>query len=203
VNDLTTTGVLGVERMPHAFGHARRWLVIGASAAIVLLAGFGLWGFAISDDGAAATATPPIGGAAAHPTITVEPIPVTPHPASREAAEIEMGPDPLPAKQAAPKEAAAALAQPSHQGPRDTPRRSVHKDLKAVALAPFTHEQLTQKYKQVRREYDGYRSKFGARLEREWSDLATFIQFMPSSSDDAGRREAARRLDAFRGRMRE
>jgi serine/threonine protein kinase len=205
VNELSTTGVVGVEPVPHAFGPARRWLVIGASAAIAMLAAFGLWGFATTDDDAPASGAPRISAAVANPTITVEPIPVAPHPAGREAAEIEMTPDEAPAKQTAPKEAPSALAQPSRQGPRDTPRRSLHKDIKPVApaLAPFTHEQLTQKYQQVRREYDHYKSKFGARLEREWSDLATFIQFMPPSSDDAGRREAARRLDAFRGRMRE
>jgi len=71
------------------------------------------------------------------------------------------------------------------------------------ALAPFTHEQLTQKYKQVLPRYDGYKSKFGARLEREWSDLATFIQFMRRQQRRLRGGEKARgRLDAFRGRMR-
>jgi hypothetical protein len=71
------------------------------------------------------------------------------------------------------------------------------------APAAFTREQLGQKFQQVRREYDDYKARFGARLEREWGELATYIQYMPASDDDAGRREAARRLDEFRVRMRE
>jgi serine/threonine protein kinase len=199
VNDLSTTSVVGVEPLPHAFGDARRYLVIGGAAVVALLLGLGLWAVTGGDDGDAAPGAP-LGASAANPRITVEPIPVMPHPAGREVAEIEMHPEQAPTK-IAPKDVPSALAQPSHQ-PRDVPRRSLHNIKPAVpALPPFTQEQLRQKYKQVRSEYVGYKSKFGARLEREWSDLATFIQF--TDSDDAGRREAARRLDAFRGRMRE
>ncbi|HSS00329.1 MAG TPA: protein kinase, partial [Kofleriaceae bacterium] len=216
VNELSTTSVVGVEPLPHAFGDARRYLVVGAAGVLALLVGFALWTLAGSSEGDAAPQMPR-GAAAANPRITVEPIPVMPHPAGREAEverqsrevqddERERGaletPPHAPAA-APPKEAPSALAQPSRQVPRDVPRRSLHKDMKPAppALAPFTQAQLTQKYQQVRREYVGYKSKFGARLEREWSDLATFIQF--TDSDDAGRREAARRLDAFRGRLRE
>ena len=80
----------------------------------------------------------------------------------------------------------------------------IHKDPKPAApVAPFTREQLGQKFQQVRREYDDYKAKFGSRLEKEWGELATFIQYMPPSEDDTGRKEAARRLDEFRARMRE
>jgi hypothetical protein len=58
-----------------------------------------------------------------------------------------------------------------------------------------------QKFQQVRREYDDYKAKFGSRLEKEWGDLAMFIQYV--REDDAWRVEAARRLDEFRSRMRE
>jgi hypothetical protein len=199
VNELSTTSVVGVEPLPHAFGNARRYLVVGGAGILAVLVGFALWTLAGSSEGDAAPPAP-LGAAAANPRITIEPIPVAPHPAGREA-EIDAPPgEPVAAP---PKETPSALAQPSRQVPRDVPRRSPHKDTKIAppAPTPFTQAQLTQKYQQVRREYVGYKSKFGARLEREWSDLATFIQF--TDSDDAGRREAARRLDAFRGRMRE
>jgi hypothetical protein len=100
----------------------------------------------------------------------------------------------------------AAAAQRSREAPhRPTARkepRAARPPVVAVA-PPFTREQLSQKFQQIRREYDDYKSKFGSRLEKEWGELATFIQYMPASDDDAGRKEAARRLDAFRGRMRE
>ena len=106
-------------------------------------------------------------------------------------------PGSAPAVRAGP----GAVAQPSRRVPRETAHRPAPKAA-VVTPAPFTREQLGQKYQQVRREYDDYKAKFGSRLEREWGELATFIQYMPAS-DDAGRKEAARRLDAFRGRMRE
>jgi type IV secretory pathway VirB10-like protein len=203
-SELATTGVVGMEPQPHDRTPARRWLVRAAVAAIALLTAFGLWG--ISDD----EAPPPQPGRAAavsSPTITVEPIPVVPHspsdhPAGSSDATTGTPPAPPP-KQIPPKDGAAAAAQPSRQVARDAPRRA-HKDAKAApAIAPFSRQQLAQKYQQVRREYDRYKSKFGSVLEREWTDVATYIQYMPPTSDDAGRREAARRLDAFRGRMRE
>jgi len=49
---------------------------------------------------------------------------------------------------------------------------------------------------------DAYKAKFGSRLEREWGELATSIQYT-GGDDDAGRKGAARRLDEFRVRMRE
>ena len=70
-----------------------------------------------------------------------------------------------------------------------------------AAPPPPTREQLGQKFQQVRREYDAYKAKFGSRLEKEWGDLAMFIQY--ASEDDAWRRDAARRLDEFRDHMRE
>ncbi len=105
--------------------------------------------------------------------------------------EIEMAPEDTARGAAAPARPRTA----AHASPRPAP----------VAPVPFTRELLGQKFQQVRREYDDYKAKFGARLEKEWGELATFIQYMPhgDGDDDAGRKEAARRLDAFRGRMRE
>jgi serine/threonine protein kinase len=203
-SELATTGIIGVEPQPPERTQARRWVIRAAVAAIALLTGFGLWG--ISDDDARAP-QPARAAAVSSSTITVEPIPVVPHspadhPAGSSDATRETPPAPPP-KPIPQKDGAAAAAQPSRQVARDAPRRA-HKDAKpAPAIAPFTRQQLAQKYQQVRREYDRYKSKFGSVLEREWTDVATYIQYMPPTSDDAGRREAARRLDAFRGRMRE
>jgi eukaryotic-like serine/threonine-protein kinase len=201
-SELATTGVVGMEPQPHDGAGARRWLIRAAVAAIALLTAFGLWG--ISDEDAppsqrVATAVP-------SPTITVEPIPVVPrspadHPAGPSDAATEKPAAPS-AKQIPQKDGTGVAAQPNRQVARDAPRRA-HKDAKTAQAAPFTRQQLAQKYQQVRREYDRYKSKYGSILEREWTDVATYIQYMPPTIDDAGRREAARRLDAFRGRMRE
>jgi serine/threonine protein kinase len=182
---------------PSAGQRSRRVLVIAASAVVVLVAVFGLWAVAASGGQAAPQPPPP----AVARKITVEPIPVEPtKPGPDPASQIEMPGDP-PAKAGS-----AALRRPT----REPVHRPSHLALKATvpapapaALPPFTREQLGQKFQLVRREYDDYKAKYGARLEREWGELATFIQYMPASDDDTGRREAARKLDLFRARMRE
>jgi len=134
--------------------------------------------------------------------ITVEPIPVEPRPADTA------GDPPRDSVAPEPARAVASVAAPSRRVSRDTAHRAAIKPAAppakpAVApAAPFTRDQLGQKFQQVRREYDTYKAKFGSRLEREWGELATFIQYTPAS-DDAERKEAARRLDEFRARMRE
>src|SRR5262249_51936509 len=119
--------------------------------------------------------------------------------------EIEMLPnEPVadPARPAPPtrtvRSAAPADVAAAHRASRKDPR--------AGQTAPPpppspTREQLAQKFQQVRREYDDYKAKFGSRLEKEWGDLAMFIQYV--REDDAWRVEAARRLDEFHSRMRE
>jgi hypothetical protein len=145
----------------------------------------------------AASAPPP---AVRSPGITVEPITVPPPAAdTADGDEIEMTPD---SGSASPP----AVAQPGHRAPHDAAHRPPRKDLRpppAPAPPLLTREQLGQKFQQVSREYDGYKAKFGSRLEKEWGELATFITYMPASEDDTMRRAAARRLDEFRTRMRE
>jgi serine/threonine protein kinase len=190
----------------------RRHVLGGALAALGMVAVFGLvfgiWAL-VTRGGRprAPTASPspsPTGAPAAPPAvrssgITVEPIQVAPAGAARgEPPEIDMTDD-------APGPAGAA--QPGPRTSRDAVHRPVRKEIKpppapAVAAA-FTRDQLVQKFQQVSREYDVYKARFGSRLEREWGELATFITYMPASEDDAARREAARRLDEFRTRMRE
>ena len=137
--------------------------------------------------------------------ITVEPIPVAPEhaaaPAAATADDIEMLPNDRPGDGAKPpsartvRSAAPSDALAAHRAP--------HKDARPGQSAPPspTREQLGQKVQQVRRDYDGYKAKYGSRLEKEWGDLAMFIQYV--REDDAWRSEANRRLDEFRARMRE
>ena len=176
----------------------RRALIIGLIGAIVIVLGFVAGRLA--------------GGRGERPrrrlvatsrdqhAIVVEPIPLDPAQVdSVDPDEIEMTPD-EPGDPSKPRDA----SRPVHRAnPRRDPRLPPAPPVPAVA--PFSREQLGQKFQQVRREYDNYKAKYGSRLEKEWGELATFIQYMPASDseDDAGRKEVARRLDAFRGRMRE
>jgi hypothetical protein len=177
-------------------GRRRRGLVIAASAAIVLLAGFAVWGFTTTDDATRPPRTAqPIAPVA---PVTVEQIPAASHAvpapprAGDEIEEIEMTPeDPPPG--------------PSHPV-HDASHRPAHRDTRPLPVAvpaALTREQLGQKFQQIRREYDSYKAKFGSRLEREWGEFATSIQYLTASGDDAGRKEASRKIDEFRGRMRE
>jgi serine/threonine protein kinase len=177
-------------------GRRRRGLVIAASAAIVLLAGFAVWGFTTTDGATRPPRTAqPIAPVA---PVTVEQIPAASHAvpapprAGDEIEEIEMTPeDPPPG--------------PSHPV-HDASHRPAHRDTRPLPVAvpaALTREQLGQKFQQIRREYDSYKAKFGSRLEREWGEFATSIQYLTASGDDAGRKEASRKIDEFRGRMRE
>jgi serine/threonine protein kinase len=187
----------------------RRFVVVAAGGALGVIAVLVFLGLT-SGDGAKAKApvveptTPP------PRVITVEPIPVDRPVGKTTSEEIEMTPDDVAASDVV-KPADPAAQQAHRPQPRDPVRRpptpaptQIHKDPKPAApVALFTREQLGQKFQQVRREYDDYKAKFGSRLEKEWGELATFIQYMPPSEDDTGRKEAARRLDEFRARMRE
>jgi serine/threonine protein kinase len=199
--------IIGMAEQPAVPGRSRRWLVISASAAIALLVVFGLWSLATGDGGTKPPAPPSL-PATGERASSVEPVAVEPHGKPAPPDEIEMTPDdPAPGDGSAKE--VATTAAPDHRAPHDTSHKAAHKDPKPPPVPPpppalFTREQLGQKFQQVRREYDDYKAKFGSRLEKEWGDLTTFIQYMkPTEDDDAGRKEAARRLDTFRGRMRE
>ena len=203
--------ILGMAEQPRVPGRWRRWLVIPAGVAVVVLAV--LWRRGpTSDDRPTPPAAPPkisrsITGESdappPHPPITTPiTVPTVAPIVADEVGEIEMTPD-------EPAPPGPSGTSPTRHVPRDPARKPLRKDPRppvppvAPAPATFTHEQLTQKFQQVHREYDDYKSKFGSRLEKEWGELTTYIQYRPPSDDDAGRREAARRIDGFRDRMRE
>lgn len=183
----------------------RRVVVIAGSAAIALVAGLALWTAASGEGAAASVASTARAEVPPAPrAITVEPIPVAPITVEPIAVDPEppaRAADPAPT----PSKHVVTATPPVRRVPPAAAHRVAHKEAKppAAPAAPFTRGQLGQKFQQVRREYDDYKAKFGSRLEREWGELATFIQYMPASDDDAGRKEAARRLDSFRVRMRE
>jgi len=60
----------------------------------------------------------------------------------------------------------------------------------------LTREAVIAKFRAVSRQYDVYKQQNGGRLDQDWNDLASFIQYHP---DDLA--EFSRRIDAFRVRM--
>jgi eukaryotic-like serine/threonine-protein kinase len=202
----TIVGGMSYTRMMMA--RRRRLMAIAAGTAFGVIAVFSVWLIAAGDARSPAPPVadpPPAAVPAPRPQsgITVEPIlPPAPSPSPSGSGggggdEIEMNPD----EPGDPK-AAADPAAPGRRAPgRDVAHRPPHREARPGQVVPPTREQLGQKFQQVRREYDAYKAKFGSRLEKEWGDLAMFIQY--ASEDDTWRRDAARRLDEFRARMRE
>jgi len=181
----------------------RRLIAIAAVTASGVIALFTAWVLATSDSRAPVLEPAPVAAPAPHPQsrITVEPIQVPPAPSGSggPGEEIEMSPDdPRDARPGT--DPGSGRRAPGRDAAHHPPRRDARPGQVAPA-PPLTRELLGQKFQQVRREYDAYRAKFGSRLEKEWGDLAMFIQY--ASEDDAWRRDAARRLDEFRVHMRE
>ena len=56
-----------------------------------------------------------------------------------------------------------------------------------------TREAVIAKFRAVSRQYDAYKQQNGGRLDQDWNDLASFIQYHPNDLD-----EFSRRIDAFR-----
>ncbi|MEZ4360014.1 MAG: serine/threonine-protein kinase [Kofleriaceae bacterium] len=67
------------------------------------------------------------------------------------------------------------------------------------AQAPtLTRDEVEKKFDSVQAEYRTFKTKYGYRLDAEWTNLATFIQY--NGPDNLG--DAVRKIDAFRARMR-
>ncbi|MBV8762087.1 MAG: serine/threonine protein kinase [Deltaproteobacteria bacterium] len=60
----------------------------------------------------------------------------------------------------------------------------------------LTREAVIAKFRAVSRQYDAFKQQNGGRLDGDWNDLASFIQYHP---DDLA--EFSRRIDAFRARL--
>jgi hypothetical protein len=97
--------------------------------------------------------------------------------------------------------------QPQHVDPPTQPVHDTHKQphKQTVKKVEPKHDALTRdavaaKFGAVKREYDAYKAKNGGRLDGEWGDLATFIQYHLSGDN---LEDAAKKIEAFRAKMRE
>ncbi len=86
--------------------------------------------------------------------------------------------------------------------PHKDPRKGTKdKDPKTVVKPEgLTREAVGAKFSATSRQYETYKAQNGMRLDREWNELATFVQFKLNAEnlDDA-----VRRIDGFRSKMKE
>jgi len=99
-----------------------------------------------------------------------------------------------------PTQVATAPHDPTPSGRHGKKHDPVHVTKTATPTPPvkteLTREAVIAKFRAVSRQYDVYKQQNGGRLDQDWNDLASFIQYHP---DDLA--EFSRRIDAFRVRM--
>jgi hypothetical protein len=159
--------------------------------------------FAFARTGGGDDAPPSVAAKPAQPvqTIKVEEIPPEeqsppshplPHPPPQVTA-----PPPVVEK-AEPPPPVVEKVQPTHVAHKHhEPTRTPGKGSAATAPKPeLTREAVIAKFRAVRHQYEQFKQQNGGRLDTDWNDLASFIQYHPNDFD-----EFSRRIDAFRSRM--
>jgi eukaryotic-like serine/threonine-protein kinase len=183
-----------------------------ASAAVMLLVGGGLLAWALgsdrgerrqalaaapptADSGAADDPGAPDPTAAASPKELVLPADVvepsvtaiTPEPASPDPDSEAARPAPAEAKPSRP--AARPRARKSKPDPAPAPKKDDAVSAKAVHA----------KFSKASSEYREFKAKYGERLEKDWADLATYMQFAKSGDKTE---VLDKKIDRFRAKMR-
>jgi serine/threonine-protein kinase len=74
----------------------------------------------------------------------------------------------------------------------------VAKSTSPAQRSELTREAVIGKFRAVKQAYDVYKQQNGGRYDREWNDLASYVQYHPNDLD-----EVARRIEAFRAKLRE
>jgi serine/threonine-protein kinase len=176
---------------------SRKPLVIGVCA-VLLVAGSLVFAFSRGDDEPApkvATAQPPATGQAIH----VESIPPEEQSPPSQAPQQVVTP-PVAADAATPEVKQPSLPPP-HEKVTHGKRHEghVHQTTPPVDKAPkqeLTRDSVVAKFRAVSKQYEVYKQQNGGRLDQDWNDLASFIQYHPNDLE-----EFSRRIDAFRSRM--
>jgi serine/threonine protein kinase len=177
-------------------------VVIGAIAGLVLVSAIV---FAMTRPGGD-DKKPPVVAQQADPApqkFTVEPIEDPPTPPAPTQPEQHTQP-PAP-----PEQPEVAVQPPQAVQPPVKPAQTHHHHdappKKVAATTPekksdLTREAVGNKFHAVSREYEAYKAKNGGRLDGEWNDLVTFMQFHLTGDN---LEDAVHRLDAFRAKLRE
>ncbi len=171
----------------------RRVVPVLAAAGLGMVTALGL-ALALGGDGGgqAAPAAPPPAPASAVAATVVTPIPD----AAPETVEIEMPAvdviePPAPASGSSP----GSSPRPKIKRDRPDPVKPPHEP----AAAPDAAE-LRAKFQSLTREYRAYKERNGSRLESEWTDLASMVQYL---STPEKRIALDKKIDRLRAKMRE
>lgn len=183
------------------------WIALAAAVVIAVVLVIALGGDdAAPGQVATAPAEPP------RPQIRVESIPPeeqSPPPAPQqpeardELAGDVPGEEPGDAPDVVPDDEVAAPPQPAPVTKKDRrdkrrDRRTERPEKKDPPRTELTRDAVIAKYRAARQAYEAYKAKNGGRFEKEWNDLASYVQYHPNELD-----ELARRIEAFRAKLRE
>ena len=107
------------------------------------------------------------------------------------------------AEKASPERPARTTEKRPRTTERKTERRRERKVEAAKASSPpakteLTREAVAAKFRAVKIAYDNYKQKNGGRYDQQWNDLASYVQYHSTELE-----EVARRIDAFRAKLRE
>ncbi len=184
-------------------GRGRRWTIIGAVAAMLLVSGSVLaWVLASSPGagGKAAAAAPADSGEAAGSDTPDQKIDPTRVLASADDTPVAMPPVVMPMEPQPP----ARAAEPAPVPARPEAKKHTRRHKRATAKAPvkkspeLSRADVQRRFRDLADEYKSFRKSYGARLEKEWADLAHYATY--AQSDDK-LRVLDRRIAHFRSRM--
>ena len=206
--DGTGTGTLAPEDLSFVTPpvRSRAPIAIAIAAGVVIV---GAVVFAMTRKGGEPAAAPSQAATTQPEKITVEPIPQPePAPGSAQlpaqpavpAVAVAADPDAHPASPGEPAAHVPAITPPVHVQPhhRVQPHHPDH--TVPEHKTELTRDTVAARFRAVKREYDTYKAANGGRLDQDWNDLATFMQFQ-LRGDNLD--EGLRRIEAFRSKLRE
>jgi hypothetical protein len=180
---------------PEPLPRSKKPLYIGIGA-LLLVAGSLVFAFSRGGD---EVAPPKVAAApATGQVIRVETIPPDEQSPPSKPSQQQVAPAPVDAaikvepEQPPPQQQQKVTHGAKHHGHQPPPPPPVDK----TAKPELTREAVVAKFRAVSKQYEVYKQQNGARLDQDWNDLASFIQYHPNDLD-----EFSRRIDAFRSRM--
>ncbi|HEY5934273.1 MAG TPA: hypothetical protein VIU61_06560, partial [Kofleriaceae bacterium] len=144
----------------------------------------------------------PTAAASNEPKVKMTVRPLDPEPAKepvKQTKTAEPEPTPPPPDVTPEKPPTKDAKDPKDKRPKIKRKDPKDKDPKDVAVAPepaVTADQLQNKVMQATREYREFKEKNGGRLEKDWGDLMTYVQFKKGSVEDR-----FRKVEEFRAKM--
>ena len=206
------TGTVPPEQLPAG----RRGVLVGALAGVAIVAVIGVIVAFAMNGGSKSPKPTQVASAAGSDvsTVTVQPIEVpdaavavavTPPAAAivaepEPAAEPQPEPEPVVAPPAQPSPSSKKHVHPAKQHVASTAKAHAETKAPTPPHAALTREAVGARFQSVSRAYEAYKTKNGARLDGEWNDLVTFVQYHLTTENLD---EAMRRIESFHAKLRE